>query len=228
MQQMLESARHVLGEAGQIAPVTDTTARVTYTGGGFRMLDCGGFTDGEDPRRIDSWVRQMLRDDQGLVLPEGLWPVLARAADVDPALLSVEVGAGLVQLVHLDGSPVRAEQATHWETTADVVARHARTELARAGISAETVEVDGHRIAVVSDTGAASWALFANLLKSVTGENSRQVVFLVDADTCIVVPETNPAALPAAARVAQERGAGELLHPEPLIAGATLTVKENQ
>lgn len=206
---MLTNARAILGDAGQIAPMSDTTARVTYAGGGFRLLDVGGFATvkpTELAAKMDSWLRQMLLADGELALPDNLLPVIWRASAVPEGAVHSRIGEHLVEGVLLDGIPVTTQQAKDWNCELDALTRHARSQLGGRGIQPTRVNYGAHMLTVLTEPvgSASAWALFANLLKSVTGLNERHIVFLPDPSTCVVVGESRGGELEAAAAYAAE------------------------
>ena len=206
MELVLAHAKQVLGERGQAAPVDDHTIRVTWAGGGFQLLDIGGFTGDADPQRITDWVDTMLTPASGLV-PQGLLPVIwaERGAPVDA--FTTPIGTGLVIGVLRDGEPVGVAEAATWGAQPDDIVTAARRELAGRDFTPTRLDIDGRELVLLEEPAgsANAWALFPTLVKSATGADERHVVFLPDAAVCCVVPESAADDLAAAQQWAAVR-----------------------
>lgn len=206
MDLVLAEVRSVLGERGQAAPVDDRTIRVTYRGGGFQLLDIAGFAAGVAAEQVRAWANTMLTP-ASTVVPAGLLPVIWAQRAVPQDAFTVSIGTGLVVGFVRDGAPVGALEAASWGAEPDDILKAARRELASHDFVPQQLESHGESLTVLqTPAGSANaWALFPTLLKSATGVDDRQVVFLPDADVCCVVAAPRFAELEAAQQWAAVR-----------------------
>lgn len=196
---VLTEVRSVLGSRGQAAPVDDRTIRVTYRGGGFQLLDIAGFATDVDAAQVHAWASTMLTPASTDV-PSGLMPVIWAQRGTPQDAFTVSIGTGLVLGILRDEVPVGALEAASWGAEPDEIVKAARRELASHEFTPTTHEVDGQSLTMLQTPPASAnaWALFPTLLKSATGVDDRQVVFIPAPDVCCVVAAPRHAELEAA------------------------------